>query len=82
MKDKQKTEVIFRKFPEGNLIAIFPFEEWDYNGNYSSYMHIGQHGSCHPDLAKELIRPDKEEYQDLFTELESIGYNLEVLNEL
>ena len=79
--DKQETEVIFRKFPEGDIIAIFPFEEWDRKGNYSSYMHVGQHGGCSPDLAKELVRPGEEEYQDLKEELESIGYNLEVLND-
>lgn len=81
-KDKQKTEVIFRKFPEGDIIAIFPFETFDLEGNYSSYMHIGQHGACCHELAKELIKPTKEEYQELKTELESIGYNLDILNEV
>lgn len=77
----QKTEVIFRKFPEGDIIAIFPFDKWDLTGNYSSYMHVGQHGACSPELAKELLRPTKEEYKNLKEELESIGYNLEILNE-
>ena len=80
-KDKQKTEVIFRKFPEGDVIAIFPFEKFDLNGNYTSYMHIGQHGGCSLDLAKDLIKPSKEECQDLIEELGSIGYNLDILNE-
>ena len=80
-KDTEKTVVIFRKFSDGDIIAIFPeipgtYEEF----TCSSYMHIGQHGSCHPvslinggtKLASET------EYHDLFIELESIGYNLEV----
>lgn len=74
------TKVVFRKFKgDGEIIALFP--EID-EGNYkcSSYMHVGQHGGA--DYIKVVAdthpaRP--EEYQDLKQELESMGYNLQVM---
>jgi len=76
-----KTKVIFRKFKNGDVIAIFP----EMLGNWKthtceSYMHIGQHGACDPqyliDEITKLATPD--EYNDLKLELESIGYDLQV----
>lgn len=76
----EKTRVIFRKFPDGDIIALFPFEPHDYAGYMClSYMHIGQHGGADPfylvDRTKLAI---PQEYADLKSELESIGYNLEI----
>lgn len=79
MKDKDKTKVVFRKFPEGDVIALFPDEAYDWHGNIMSYLHIGQHGGASPDLLDELENATESEYSDLFSELESIGYNLEVI---
>lgn len=72
MKDK----VIFRKFKDGQVIALFPELPSDNRGNITSYMHIGQHG-----LASRLVvhdtKPAKpEEYAELYAELRSIGYDL------
>jgi hypothetical protein len=77
-KDKEKTNVKFFKFPKGDVIAIFPDDACDNNGNLSSYQRIGQHGPCSPELMNELKRATKKEYESLKRELESIGYNLGV----
>ena len=83
-KDKQKTDVVFRKFQEGDIIAIFPKEIYNeviYGKNrVLSYQHIGQHGGCNTVLITELQKATKREYSDLKKELESIGYNLRVKN--
>jgi hypothetical protein len=78
-----KTKVIFRKFSDGEVIAIFPEELYD-GINLDlvmSYLHIGQHGAASKSLANELEIALPEEYDDLYSELESIGYDLEVIKE-
>ena len=75
--DKNKTKVFFRKWDDGQVIALFP--DWiDSNTVITSYMHIGQHSGATPKLIMELQEADPEEYADLKEELESIGYNLEI----
>lgn len=80
-KDLEKTQVIFYK-EENSVFAYFLNEEFDLQGNKMCYAHIGQHSACSPDYITEmqLVKASKEEYQGLLEELESIGYNLEVLN--
>jgi len=86
-KDKFKTKVKFLIHPEnitmpgepGDLFAYFPEMVADHNGNYTSYAHIGQHGSCSPAYAAESTPATPEQYADLKAELESIGYNLEII---
>lgn len=82
-KDEFKTKVIFRKFKDdGEIIAIFPEIIGDEFRLFSvlSYMHIGQHSAADTDiLSRDCTIPVKvEEYQELFYELESLGYNLDV----
>lgn len=71
------TPVIFRKFKEGDVIAILPTLLGDYDlATCLSYMHVGQHGACEPDGLVQittLARP--EEYASLLKELEGIGYS-------
>ena len=75
-----KTEVIFRQFPEGDIIALFPFEFCDLEKKYiSSYMHIGQHSAASPDLIWELSRVQEDQYKPLEDELRAIGYNLKII---
>ena len=73
-----KTNTIFRKFDNGDIIAIFPDEIADMNGNPLSYMHIGQHGatSLEPD---NTVLATPVEYAALKLELERIGYILNIL---
>jgi hypothetical protein len=77
MTDEYKTTVIFKKWQDGDVIALFPEEKF---GEYiSSYMHVGQHSEATPALLNDLENATPQEFFDLKSELESIGYNLEVL---
>ena len=78
--DTYKTVVIFRKFKNGEIIALFPGEKYDnYSGLIMSYMHVGQHGSADYSCIIMKTLPAKEqEYNSLLTELKSLGYNLQV----
>lgn len=73
-----KTLVIFRKWSNGDIIALFPLEPGDCNGVYCmSYEQIGQHGQAATDLpSTEPATP--EEYASLARELRSIGYVLRI----
>ena len=78
-----KTKVIFRKFPDGDVIALFPeiagtYEYWQ---DCLSYMHVGQHGSASVDLVQSTKLASETEYQDLYNELTAeypFGYDLKV----
>lgn len=74
---KPLIKVQFRKF-KGEIIAVFPYEI-ESNTNVLSYAHIGQHSSCNWNI-NQFSKPAKEsEYKDLLSELQSIGYNLQVI---
>lgn len=78
---KIKTQFLFEKDSDTEVFAFFP--EMDYNdtpGLKTCYAHIGQHSACHIDYAAECKPAGPEHYQQLKEELESIGYELEVLN--
>lgn len=70
-------DVIFRVFPEGDVIAFFPKE---LNGGLfcDSYQHVGQHGDASLELIEGLRPATKAEYKALKRELESIGYVLNI----
>jgi len=71
------TPVIFRKFKEGDVIALFPTIPSDYLGRYcGSYMPIGQHSGADYDglvMVTKLATPA--EYAELLKELVQIGYD-------
>ena len=75
-----KTKVAFRKFDDGDIIALFPEERFtvDHLKYVSSYMHVGQHGTASEDLINDLEDAEPEEYEALKQELEEIGYELDV----
>jgi hypothetical protein len=80
-KDTYITEVTFRKFKDGQVIALLPHEVSDYDGNITSYMHIGQHSSAtynHVVSMTKLATP--RDYADLLAEMESLGYNIKVIS--
>ena len=82
--DKHKTKVKFlvneREKENPDLFAYFPEEDFDRQGKFKNcYSHVGQHSSAHPDYANESREATPEEYNDLKEELESIGYNLELV---
>ena len=77
--DIDVTKVIFKKFRDGDVIALFPEELGGNSPNdCSSYMRIGQHGSADVYTMSKLKAATPEEYNSLLTELQSIGYNLKV----
>jgi hypothetical protein len=70
------TKVIFRKFKNGEVIALFPQEPATRDGwECMSYMHIGQHGSADPSIVNDTKPAMPYEYADLYNELKSIGYD-------
>ncbi len=81
-KDKHKTRVKFVNI-EGEVLALFPDELYspDLYGKTKimSYMHIGQHSAASSSfMRRKAVSPEK--YFSLKTELESLGYNLTVIN--
>lgn len=78
-KNTEKTIVIFRKFRDGDVIALFPCEPGTNDPwTCQSYMHVGQHGSASSELHTRTKPASEQEYRDLKRELEAIGYNLTV----
>ena len=82
--DNFKTDVIFRIEKNGqfkdDILAVFPYEVADYKGSVMAYVHIGQHTSADYNYVLQKTKPAKEiEYSDLYRELTSIGYNLNVI---
>ncbi len=66
--------VHFRKFPDGDVVALFP--ELKSTPPYiTSYQHIGQHSDASKDLLEELPRATLTEYAPLLKELKDIGYH-------
>ena len=82
MAGKRQTRVVFRRFKEGDVIALFPCMPWNAHGNsITSYMHAGQHAAA--DYAGVIAGTSPatgEEYRELLAELKSVGYdNLHIL---
>jgi len=77
-KDIFKTVVIFRKYEDNEVIALFPYDK-ETNDCCNSYMHLGQHANANYIGVISQTKPANEsEYKDLFNELENIGYNLKI----
>ena len=75
-------KVVFRKFADGSVIALFPEEPWC-RLTITSYMHVGQHGGACPSIVSITRPTTSEEYGPLFKELENMGYeNLKVRKNL
>lgn len=78
--DNPVTRVVFRTWNIFEIIALFP-DDKENNNLIGSYMHVGQHGGADYDHVIKDSRPASiDEYSNLKEELESIGYNLEVVD--
>lgn len=80
-KDNFDTIVVFRKFDDGEVIALMPKDSWIDGGGeafITSYQHIGQHSGASLDLLEDLQKCSEEDYRDLKRELENIGYRVKV----
>lgn len=80
-----KIQVRFVKPREwgGDILAVFMGKSAQrrFNGYMyvrMSYMHNGQHGECADSFAR-LKRAEPHEYASLLSELQSIGYDVEVV---
>ncbi len=80
-KDNYTTKVIFRKYRDGDVIALFVQEAADMSPYHcSSYMAIGQHGAADPMLVIGQTKLAKaNEYASLKKELAGLGYDLQVI---
>ena len=72
--------VIFRKFEDGAVIALFPYIAAVANDPWpcQSYMHVGQHGAADPRLVHDTRLANPRDYAALKRELHQIGYRLTV----
>lgn len=70
------TRVVFRKWKNGDIIALFPDEPWSRSSYMTtSYMHVGQHGAAdYAGVITDTSPAQKNEYKDLLNELKTIGY--------
>jgi hypothetical protein len=69
-KDTDLTVVVFRKYRDGEIIALFP-EVDEGRGECSSYMHVGQHGRAdYTGVIKSTVPAKPEEFAALRRELE------------
>lgn len=79
-KDDDITDVIFRKEKDNTVLAVFPYIISDSSGNITCYSHIGQHSSMSWEyFFKTKPCRSKHDFIDLYDELVSLGYNLNVI---
>ena len=76
LKPVSPTATIFRRHPDGDVIALFPELPANYSGSECvSYQHVGQHGAAHiPVVMNETLCATPNEYRDLLIELTQLGY--------
>ena len=78
MDEKTQVKVLFVKC-EGEIIAVMPYELGTNDPlTMLCYQHIGQHGSCHASWVQTQKKAQPEEYGQLLSELESLGYEVEI----
>ena len=79
-KDNFKTDIVFRKFKDGQIIALMPHEVDTNKGLVCTYMHVGQHSSGDYNYVVSITKlATEDEFADLKKELESIGYDIKVI---
>lgn len=82
-KDKEITEVIFRKESDGEIVALFPYIPEFRWLSCMCYAHVGQHCTATLNYIYDTKPATPEEYHDLFNELENqVGYNLKVIKRI
>jgi hypothetical protein len=76
-----KTKVIFRKWKDGTIDALFPELPDDRNGfTCVAYAHIGQHsGADYQGVISQTKPAAPDDYASLLAELTRIGYALDVV---
>lgn len=79
-----KTTTIFRTFPSGEVIALFPEEPAETRNpwTFMSYQHVGQHGAAGHCVVQSTRPATVEEYAPLKQELEALGYDLSIRHKI
>ena len=82
--DVFKTKVVFKMVPEAPgcsraCIAFLLDVPTSAGIHIMTYMHVGQHSEAYTGFYYELKPATPDEYADLKEELESTGYELEIL---
>lgn len=73
----ERTPVIFKASPDGEVTAFFPTLPGDMSpSTCACYSHIGQHSGADVLYAASLRPATPAEYADLWRELTQIGYSL------
>ena len=68
--------VIFRKFSDGEVIALFPtLPGTNDPATCQSYLHVGQHGAADVGITGCTKLATESEYAALLLELVAIGYD-------
>lgn len=81
--NSQSTPVIFRKWPDGQIIALFPYLPCASALDCASYMHVGQHSGADPQGVIASTKPaGPDEYAALARELTNRGYVMRVMKRL
>ena len=72
-----ETKVLFRRYSDGQIIALFPEESEKQVGTVMSYMHNGQHATAdYNGVIEQTKQANKNQYQSLLNELRyNMGYN-------
>lgn len=74
------TKVLFRVYPEGDIIALFPDIPGTNGTDCESYQRVGQHGTAHFNgVCQETRKAHEQEYKRLYDELVGQGYILDVV---
>ncbi len=79
--DDEETPVIFRVYPDGEVIALFPTIPSSFINRYNvtAYTRVGQHGGADYNLViRSTRRALPLEYAGLAEELQKRGYNVKV----
>ena len=77
---EEKTKTVFRIWPDGEVIALFPQIAASVDGHLcQDYVQVGQHGAADTLIVVRRTRSAKpKEYQPLLKELRQIGYNPQI----
>jgi hypothetical protein len=85
MENRTKVDVMFRvdtsKEFKGTVFAILPYEIATLNGDVTIYQHVGQHSQGDYNACISFSRlASKIESNELRKEMESIGYNINLVS--
>lgn len=76
------TKVTFRKWPDGSIDALMPYEV-EFNYLVTCYSRVGQHSQADYDLVVSKTKlANQSEYSSLLAELNQFGYEIKVIKKV